>query len=234
MSKGYNSAKSLFLISFFLFSHLSIAQVNFGVGAGVNFANIDQKIIIGSEKSAGFTIGVKINYQLNKKYSISLFPSFSEKGSVIPSYDTLGNRYEAVFDFKYIDLPITFVPQWKVGPVNLLPMIGINIGYLLSSHLSIPRWDSNPFISDVYNIREGEYLKFIPLQEPKANFWTLGLVGGLGTYIPVGSISLFVESRFTYDLTDAYTSASEFSSRINRKNWKFRNYYLSFTSGVLF
>ncbi len=221
------------LIIFLIISRSSIAQVNFGVGGGVNFANIDQKIVE-SDKLVGLNIGVKINYQLNENYLVSIFPSFSEKGSVIPSDDTLGNRYEVIFDFKYIDLPITFVPRWKLGQVNLLPMVGVNIGYLLSSHLSIPRWDSNPNISDVYNIKAGEYLKFIPLPEPKANFWTLGLVGGVGTAIPIGSINLFIESRFTYDLTDAYTSAMGFSNRIDSKNWKFRNYYLSLTSGVLF
>lgn len=123
--------KKLLLVLVIAVSAFTVnAQVQFGVKAGVNFAN--QKYTYGgvsvSPKSLlGFHAGVIANFGVGDKFIIQPGLLFSQKGAKI---DENGVTYTDTYN--YLDIPINGVYKIDAGSVKILLNAGPSLSYALS------------------------------------------------------------------------------------------------------
>ncbi len=123
--------KKLFLLTaLVLFSlTISIAQVNFGAKAGVNFSNFsgDNEH---NEMRTGFHVGVVAELEISEQFSVQPELVYSAQGADYKNSGFEGGFYDGAYKLNYINVPV--VAKYYVSE-GLSLEVGPQVGFLISA-----------------------------------------------------------------------------------------------------
>lgn len=205
--------KRVFTVLFILllFSSFSFAQMQFGVKAGLNIANIggsDADKLVGQslDSKTGFSGGVFFNYQFNKLFAIQPEAYYSMKGA---TYKESGVELTITLD--YIEIPVLLKLLIPVEGSNIKPTIfaGPAIGFNTTHKMKLE-----------YNGQTVEQ----DIQNTKSTDFSLMFGGGLG--FMMGKNELGVDVRYILGLSTLDDSSDAFDLKNNVINF---NVYFGFS-----
>jgi len=171
------------------------AQVNLGFFAGLNLANISQDPPmegIDLSNRIGFAVGGVFDYRLGKYLALRLEPMYLQKGVKFETDEAPGGvDYE--FESAYFEIPVMMMYTFTTQRIKPYLIAGPTIGFCLSAKKYIS-WDSQH--NDI-DIKDGtESIDF-------------GLGLGAGLSVPIGSNSMFLETRYVFGLTNINKEPSD-------------------------
>lgn len=205
--------KRVFTVLFILllFSSFSFAQMQFGLKAGLNIANIggsDADKLVGQslDSKTGFSGGVFFNYQFNKLFAIQPEAYYSMKGA---TYKESGVELTITLD--YIEIPVLLKLLIPVEGSNIKPTIfaGPAIGFNTTHKMKLE-----------YNGQTVEQ----DIQNTKSTDFSLMFGGGLG--FMMGKNELGVDVRYILGLSTLDDSSDAFDLKNNVINF---NVYFGFS-----
>jgi hypothetical protein len=127
--------KKLLLASVVILFAMSVsAQVQFGIKAGVNLANVSTKMAgesVDSKMKIGFHAGVIADLGLSESFSVQPGLLFSQKGAK-QEETILGQTATATMKLNYLDIPINAVYKIDAGSAKIHLFAGPVISYGLS------------------------------------------------------------------------------------------------------
>jgi hypothetical protein len=187
--------KKLFtlLLVFAAFTSISLAQMQIGPKAGVNFSTLIGDDAEGSESLTGFTGGIFFMYQFNKMFAIQPEAYYTMKGAT-DSETFEGETIEATFSLDYIEIPILFKFLIPMENSSIAPslFVGPYIGFNTTAKIKLEYLGQS---------MEDDYEDVNPTD--------IGLVFGTGLGIPVGQNELGFDFRYILGLTSVDDSAEE-------------------------
>ena len=231
--------KTPFLLSFafFLFISSAEAQLSFGIKSSSVKASFTHRQD-DAAKMGGMGITFQLSNKFNKFLEIGIEPGFVQRGTterfgeVYPYYcfccfgDCVfpDEGYEPIFDSNaemlkssYLQMPVMVklhVPS-KKGIVDLYAKVGGGPSWLASGTYYTQTYNEETFQYDP----ESKVIEFN--KEHPFNRWELGVYGGLGLGIKLGSGMVAVEAERYYGLRDVTDYAS------------YRNRTMSYSLGYL-
>ncbi len=178
--------KNVLLILFVCFNSSIFAQVSAGLIGGINFSNIDSKNSFAPsfDMVSAPGIGAVVDVMLTSNLGLRFEPMYFEKGADL-------NLIDAPFlpDFSLnmynIELPLLlkFSIDGDVSPYFLFgPMLDINVDSEIETRI----------LGFGFNVNTGNITRDV----------NLGLLFGGGFSYSTGSITLFIEGRYSLGLTD--------------------------------
>ncbi len=162
------------------------AQINLGALGGLNLAKIDyEPLEEGIEISyyVDFGIGVVLDCRLNKSISLLLEPLYLKKGV---KAEDLPWQQKWEFNLAYLEIPMMLKYSFTAKNIKPYVMAGPSIGFNRWAKAKVS-WEGH---SDVWGIKWGT--KSIDY----------GISFGAGVNVPMGNISILVETRYTLGLTN--------------------------------
>lgn len=184
---------SLLLFVLFVFTSLSFAQMQLGVKAGLNLANLSGDDVENTDTRTGFAGGVFFMYQFNEMFAVQPEVYYSMKGAK-QSDSFEGVSYDAEFKFDYVEIPLLLKFLIPMKGSNIKPAIfaGPSLAFNSSAKLKVEAGGTTTE-EDVENIKSTD----------------LGLVFGAGIGFPVGKGELGVDVRYILGLSSIDDSAEE-------------------------
>ncbi len=172
-----------------LFASQENAQVSVGFLGGVNFGdlkseenNIESKSFLG--------IGGLIEYNLGDNFSLVAEPMYLQKGGVQPESNT---QPEIRINLSFIELPLLLKYKFNFSE-SIKPYLvaGPTAGYRLSAKMNA---DINmiAFSGDLENVSQA---------------FDFGVTMGAGIEIPLESIFIFLEGRYSFGLIDIHKNGT--------------------------
>lgn len=181
----------LFLVS--IFSTLSFAQMQLGVKAGLNLANLSGDDISDTDSRTGFAGGLFFMYQFSDMFAIQPEAYYTMKGAT--DKGTIeGYSYEAEMKLDYIEVPLLlkFLIPLKGSSIKPAIFAGPSIGFNMSAKTKVEAGGQS-FEQDMEDVASTDF----------------GLVFGGGIGFPVGSGELGVDIRYILGLSTIDDSAEK-------------------------
>lgn len=198
--------KKFFTVLFILllFSSFTFSQMQFGVKAGLNIANIggsDADKLVGRslDSKTGFTGGVFFNYQFNNLFAIQPEAYYSMKGA---TYSEGGAKLTISLD--YIEIPVLLKLLIPVQGSNIKPSIfaGPAIGFNTTHK---------------YKVEFNGQTQEEDIQNTKSTDFSLAFGGGIGFMI--GKNELAFDVRYILGLTTIDDSSDSYDLKNNVINF---------------
>ena len=173
------------------FTSISFSQMQLGLKAGVNFANLIGNDAEGSESKTGFDGGLFFMYQFNKMFAIQPEAYFTMKGAT-DSGTLQGETIDVTLSLDYIEIPILFKVLIPIenSPIRPSLFAGPSIGFNISAKSKLEFMGQS---------EEGDIEDVNPTD--------IGLVFGAGLGFPVGQNELGFDFRYILGLTKVDDSA---------------------------
>ncbi len=181
---------TILFVSFMLVS-LSYAQMQLGVKAGLNLANLSGDDIEDTDARTGFAGGVFFMYQFSEMFAIQPEVYYTMKGAtqkdVFPGVD-------ATIKGDYFEIPVLLKLIIPLRGSGIKPAIfaGPSLAFNTSAKIKIEA-DGESFEEDLEDIKSTDF----------------GLVFGAGLGFPVGNGELGFDVRYILGLTTVDDSAEE-------------------------
>ena len=203
------------LILFLTFTSLSFAQMQLGLKAGLNIANVggsdadylvDEDVSISLDSRTGFEAGIFFMYQFSKMFALQPEIYFSMKGATYSE-----NGGELTLSLDYTEIPLLFKLLIPIEGSGVRPavFVGPSIGINTTSNVK----------AEV----DGETILDMDLKDETAST-EFCLVFGGGVGFPVGTNELGVEIRYILGLT-TWDDNSEDPLDITNNVLNFNVYY---------
>lgn len=183
------------------------SQVMIGVRSGINVANqaFDPPFFTGVRH--GLLVGGHIEAPLNNTFGVIFQPQYVQKGTVIEGAP--GALVTA--EFNYLEFPLLLNASYRVQPLMVFALVGINPGVLVSA-ASVKRYADSTII-----IEAG----------PQTNTIDIGIDVGAGVgYQVTTQITIIGDISYCFGLTDITVERSNSSTNSSRD--------LRIVAGVLF
>jgi len=125
--------KLLIIVVAFTMTTKSFAQVKYGVKAGLNFANINEKSSLGSDNDGktskiGFHFGGTAEFPASEAVSVQTGLLFSSKG-----YKSSYLGVSSTMNVNYLEIPINTIYKIEIGSSKLCLSAGPYLGYAVSA-----------------------------------------------------------------------------------------------------
>jgi len=182
------------LLMIMAFTPLSIAQMQLGLKAGVNFSTLIGDDAEGAESLTGFTGGIFFMYQFNKMFAIQPEVYYTMKGAT--DQETLaGETIEATLSLDYIEVPILFKLLIPIENSSIAPslFVGPSIGFNMTAKAKL-EYQGESYEEDIEDVNPTD----------------IGLVFGAGLGFPVGQNELGFDFRYILGLSSVDDSAENF------------------------
>jgi hypothetical protein len=187
--------KKLFTLLFVLsiFSIMSFAQMQAGLKAGLNIANLSGDDIESPESKTGFAGGAFFMYQFSPMFAIQPEAYYSMKGAT-DKMDFEGTTVDLTYTLDYIEIPVLFkflIPIQGSGVKPSIfagPFLGINTTAKVKAEFQGQSEEQD-------------------LEDVKSTEFGLQFGGGIG--FPVGKGELGVDIRYILGLSTIDDSADE-------------------------
>ena len=127
--------KLLIIVVAFTMTTKSFAQVKYGVKAGLNLANINEKSSLGSDNDGktskiGFHFGGTAEFPASEAVSVQTGLLFSSKGYKVSYLGVSGSM-----NVNYLEIPINTIYKIEIGSSKLCLSAGPYLGYAVSGNL---------------------------------------------------------------------------------------------------
>lgn len=191
-----------FLLTFLFLAFVSLqsfAQMQLGVKAGVNLANLGgNDAPDNSETRTGFSGGAFFMYQFSEMFAVQPELLYSmkgatEKGSI--DFEGTSYNYDAEYKLDYFEIPLLlkFIIPLKGSGVKPALFAGPSIAFNMSAKTKVESGDES-FEEDIEDVKSTDF----------------GLVFGGGLGFPVGNGELGVDIRYILGLSTIDDSADSF------------------------
>jgi len=192
----------LIMLTALLFLTNGVAQVQLGLQAGANFADVtlDPEMDFEIGVRTGLLFGGILFYSFSPVLGLQVEPAYVQKGASIEQTEIEeGNtiKIEATLAADYIDIPVLLKASFGDGPVKPYVLAGASVAFLLGdAMLEIDKTTLNG--DDVTSqIPSDEREQKI---ETKSTDFILNFGGGV--IIPLGQVNIFIEGQYNLGLTD--------------------------------
>jgi hypothetical protein len=204
------TATVLIMLAALLFMTNGVAQVQLGLQAGANFADVTlDPTQEGFETSmkTGFLFGGVLFYSFSPILGLQVEPAYVQKGAKVDlSLSEEGEtvQAEATLTANYIDIPVMLKASFGSGPVKPYLLAGASVAFLLGDvELEL----------DKATINGVDVTSMIPSDERKDTLKTKStdflLSFGGGVIIPLGKVNIFIEGQYNLGLTDVNDETPE-------------------------
>lgn len=181
------------LLGGLLFSQTTLAQLSYGVKAGVNLSSIGGKSIDNTDMRIGVHIGFLGRLQLSERFALQPEMQYSQRGfkrdidvsGFDPSdFDPVITSTTVEFNsrFDYVDIPL--IAQYKITE-GLTVEAGPQIGLFLSESTKV----------------DGDELEDEESGSDSFALAEVGILGGMGYYLDSG---LFFQARYILGVTSIF------------------------------
>jgi hypothetical protein len=188
-----------FLILFLIFTSLSFAQMQLGVKAGLNIANVggsdadnlvDEDVNISLDSRTGFEGGLFFMYQFNNMFAIQPEAYYSMKGATYTE-----DEGELCLSLDYIEVPILFKLLIPIQGSNVRPavFVGPSVGFNTTAKVTVEY--------------DGETILDLDLKDETTST-EFSVVFGGGVGFGVGNNEVGVEIRYILGL-NSFDDASD-------------------------
>ncbi|MCU0344171.1 MAG: PorT family protein [Ignavibacterium sp.] len=204
--------KKLFTLLFFLsiFSIMSYAQMQAGLKAGLNIANLSGDDAGSPDSKTGFAFGGFFMYQFSPMFAIQPEAYYTMKGAT-EKMDFQGTTVDLTYTLDYIEIPVLFkflIPIQGSGVKPAIfagPFLGINTTAKVKAEYQGESQEED-------------------IEDTKSTEFGLQFGGGIG--FPIGKGELGVDIRYILGLSTIDDSAAEADVKNNLINV---NLYYSFS-----
>jgi hypothetical protein len=172
---------------------MSFAQMQAGLKAGLNIANLSGDDVEGSDSKTGFAGGAFFTYQLSSMFAIQPEVYYSMKGAT-DKMDFNGATVDLTYTLDYIEIPVLF----KL----LIPLQGSNIKPSIFAGPSLGINTTAKIKAEYQGESEEE-----DIEDVKSTDFGLQFGGGIG--FPIGKGELGVDIRYILGLSTIDDSAEE-------------------------
>lgn len=187
--------KKLFTLLFVLslFSTMSFAQMQAGLKAGLNIANLSGDDVESPDSKTGFAFGGFLMYQFSPMFAIQPEAYYTMKGAT-DKMDFEGTTVDLTYTLDYIEIPVLFkflIPIQGSGVKPAIfagPFLGINTTAKVKAEFNGQSQEED-------------------LTDTKSTEFGLQFGGGIG--FPVGKGELGVDIRYILGLSTIDDSAEE-------------------------
>jgi hypothetical protein len=181
----------LFVLS--LFSIMSFAQMQAGLKAGLNIANLSGDDIDSPDSKTGFAGGAFFTYQFSPMFAIQPEVYYSMKGAT-DKMDFNGATVDLTYTLDYIEIPVLFKLLIPLQGSSIKPSIfaGPSLGINTTAKIKA-EYQGESEEEDIEDVKSTD----------------LGLQFGGGIGFPVGKGELGVDIRYILGLSTIDDSAEE-------------------------
>lgn len=176
------TAAVLIMLTALLFMSNGVAQVQLGLQAGANFANVTQdpeQEGIELNTKTGFLIGGVLFYSFSPMWGLQVEPAYVQKGAKV---DISIFNEEATLTANYIDIPVLLKASFGDGPVKPYLLAGASVAFKLGDAML----EFSDGTEDTVKTKSTDFI--------------LNLGGGV--IIPLGKVNIFIEGQYSLGLTD--------------------------------
>ena len=182
---------SFIILTLMLASNVN-AQVSIGIFGGVNYADLKSDLDV-IESTSMLGLGGLIEYNFSDELSLVAQPSYLQKGGMQPGTDT---QPELTITTAYFELPLLFKYKFNnLGAIKPYLVAGPSAGYRLSAEM---------------DATIGMMTVSADLKEISQDF-DFGITMGAGFEIPLESIFIFVEGRYSLGLIDLHKNGTVYA-----------------------
>jgi hypothetical protein len=192
------------------FTSISLAQMQMGLKAGLNIANLSGDDVENNDSKTGFAGGVFFMYQFSNMFAIQPEAYYTMKGA------TLNETFEGVsvdftYTLDYIEVPLLFKLIIPIEGSNIRPSIfaGPAIGFKATAKVKTEA-QGESYEEDIEDVKSTDF--------------DLVFGGGLG--FPVGNNELGFDVRYIMGLSTIDDSAEGFDVKNGVLNF---NVYFGFS-----
>jgi len=196
-------ATVLIMLAALLFMTNGVAQVQLGLVAGANFADVTlDPTQEGFETSmkTGFLFGGVLFYSFSPMWGLLIEPAYVQKGAKADLSETVEGMpatIEATLTGDYLDIPVLLKASFGNGPVKPYLLAGASLAFLLGDvELEL----------DKATIAGQDVTSIIPSDERTQKLETKStdfiLDFGGGVLIPLGQVNIFIEAQYNLGLSD--------------------------------
>ncbi|RKY95950.1 MAG: hypothetical protein DRQ13_06390 [Ignavibacteriae bacterium] len=193
----------LIMLAALLFITNGVAQVQLGLQAGANFANVTldpspEVLEIGTR--TGFLFGGMLFYSFSPILGLQIEPAYVQKGASVDQSMTEEGytiKMEATLVADYIDIPVLLKASFGEGPVKPYLLAGASVAFLMGdAMLEIDKATVNgeDVTSEIPSDEREEKL------DTKSTDFILNFGGGV--IIPLGQVNIFIEGQYNLGLSD--------------------------------
>jgi len=207
------------MLAALLFMTNGIAQVQLGLQAGANFADVTNfptpfiedvpeiDIDVETSMKTGFMFGGMLFYSFSPILGLQFEPAFVQKGAKVDISATLEGmtlKAEGTVTANYIDIPVLLKASFGKGPVKPYLLAGASVAFLLGDA---------EFEVDKATLNGVDILSEIPSNEridtllTKSTDFILNFGGGV--IIPLGQVNIFIEGQYNLGLSDVNDDPAE-------------------------
>jgi len=167
----------------------SFAQLNFGVKAGLNLANMTAKDKDNTwsddySMKTGFHLGVTAGFSIMDNLFIEPGLLFSTKGFKV---DEDGGNY--TFNMNYLDIPINAIYKIDLGCLNVFVHTGPYFGYAISGKM---KSDDKIFMTDNFELTDEQDIE-IGSDEAKDDIKALDIGWNIGAGVEISGITVGIQ-----------------------------------------
>ncbi|MCH7774207.1 MAG: PorT family protein [Bacteroidetes bacterium] len=202
----------LIMLAALLFMTNGIAQVQLGLQAGANFADVTNfptpfieevseiDIDVETSMKTGFMFGGMLFYSFSPILGLQFEPAFVQKGAKVDISATLEGvtlKAEGTVTANYIDIPVLLKASFGKGPVKPYLLAGASVAFRIGDTM---------LEIDEATINGQDVTSQIPSDEReqkvevKSSDFILNFGGGV--IIPLGQVNIFIEGQYNLGLTD--------------------------------
>jgi len=190
------------MLAALLFMTNGIAQVQLGLQAGANFADVTQDPTqegVEISTRTGFLIGGILFYSFSPILGLQVEPAYVQKGAKVDLPLSEGGtvQAEATLTTDYLDIPVLLKASFGGGVVQPYLLAGASIAFLLGDatlRLDKVTIDGQDITSEIPSDEREEK------QEFKSTDFILNFGGGI--IISAGPVNIFIEGQYNLGLTD--------------------------------
>ena len=192
----------LIILAALLFMTNGVAQVQLGLQAGTNFADVTMDPAMDFEigTRTGLLFGGILFYSFSPVLGLQVEPAYVQKGASVEQTEIEeGNtiKIEATLTADYIDIPVLLKASFGDGPVKPYLLAGASVALLLGDAM---------LEIDKATLNGDDVTSQIPSDEReekvdiKSTDFILNFGGGV--IIPLGKVNIFIEGQYNLGLTD--------------------------------
>jgi len=197
------TATVLIMLAALFFITNGIAQVQLGLQAGANFADVTEDPTeegVETSMKTGFLFGGMLFYSFSPMWALQFEPAYVQKGAKVDITESdlgMTGNIEATLTANYIDIPVLLIASFGEGPVKPYLLAGASVAFSLGdAELEI----------DKATINGMDITSMIPSAEKKDTLQTKStdfiLNFGAGVIIPLGQVNIFIEGQYNLGLSD--------------------------------
>jgi|GEM_PF-1147886 len=229
----------ILVIGLVIFPHYVQAQIEVGIGAGINrnkLMNVNRidRPFTSYKSKPGYALELIVRYSVHRNWSLGIEPAFINKNFTLMRSDYYKDVFETTYN-QYIQLPVIFTGSVNYGHLS----VGIGTGAYAAYWTRRTVRGQLPNISDLtlqsgnyahvfQNMRPYSYQESHKLSPELFRRWELGWLLGMDFHYKANSqLTLFVAPRYYYSLT------AQEKSNVMEQEQRYNETFTIFT-GILF